>query len=295
MKLFQKSMPYDFNLFLFGDDHEGTILRNDAGWNTLCEMMNSEYEGLSAKRNWGIHHGDFIEAITVDDYRFDLLTTKEAFVLRQLSESKKNFWPIRRKLIAILDGNHPFALQKFGQITKYFCEEHLKMPEIYGTWSCHITYVNHKDEVMFKQFATHGNGTINSYAGDIEQQLANLKVILKRRLKNKFGDVLLASMGHTHKLIVCPPLGATEEKQLPFLKGSKGSIETKHTRVEKTDGYIHPDFRWYVNTGSFLNMYTDKYDVSGYAERANYDPTEQGFCIGIVRGGKLKEVRKIAV
>jgi hypothetical protein len=295
MKLYQKSMPHDYNLFLFGDDHEGTLLRNDAGWNTLCDMMCSEYDGLPETRNYGIHHGDFMEAISVDDYRFDMLTTKEAFVLRQLEESKKNIWPIKDKLITILDGNHAFKLQKYGEQTRYLCEERLEMPDLYGTWSCHITYLNCNNEIQFKHFATHGGGSINSYAGDVEQQLANLRVILKRRLKNKFGDTLLNSMGHTHKLIICPPLGSTEEKRLPFFKGGKDKIETKQLRVEKVDGYIHPDFRWYVNTGSFLNLYTDKHEVSGYAERANYDPTEQGFAICLIRNSKLKEIRKIAI
>jgi hypothetical protein len=291
-------MPYDFNLFLFGDDHEGTLLRNDAGWNKLCDMMNSEYEGLPASRNRGIHHGDFLEAILVDDYRFDLLTTKEAFVLRQLEEAKKNFEPIKNKLIAVLDGNHPFKLQKFGQITKYLCEDKLKKSDLYGTWACHVTYANKKNEVMFKHFATHGNGSINSYAGDIEQQLANIRVILKRRLKNKFGDTLLNTMGHTHKLIICPPLGATEEKKMPFFKGGKNGIETKHLRVEKVDGYIHPDFRWYVNTGSFVGQYAEMpegEEVSGYVERANYDPVEQGFAVALVRDGKITDVKKVPV
>ena len=114
-------------------------------------------------------------------------------------------------------------------------------------------------------------------------------------IKNKFGDTLLNSMGHTHKLIICPPIGGVEEKVIPFLKGGKTKIETKYTRVEKVDGYIHPDFKWYVNTGSFLKLYDAKYEVSGYAERANYDPVELGFAVALIRDGKLKRINKVAV
>jgi hypothetical protein len=291
-------MPLDFNLFLVGDDHEGTILRHDKGWNQMVEMANSSYDGLNENRNYVIHHGDFVEAILMDDYRFDLLTSKKAYVLHQLEEAKKNFWPIRKKIIAFLDGNHPQKLHQYGPLTKYFCDKRLERPEIYGTWASHITYLDHKNRVMFKHFATHGAGTINSYAGDVEQVLANIRVILKRRLKNKFGDTLLNSMGHTHKLIICPPIGASPEKSLLFLKGSQNGIGQKYTRVEKTDGYIHPDFKWYVNTGSFLKQYADMpegEEVSGYAERGNYDPIELGFAVALVRGGQLVGIRKEVV
>ena len=298
MKLFTIQMPLDFNLFLIGDDHEGTILRYDSGWNTMVEMVNSSYEGLNANRNFIIDHGDFMEGIMIDDYRFDLLTTKEAFVLRQLEESKRNFWPIKDKLIALLDGNHTKKLHKFGPVTKYFCEERLEKPSVFGTYACHITYTNHKGEVMFKHFATHGNGTINCQAGDIEQVLANQRVSLKRKLKNKFGDTLLNSMGHTHKLIVCPPLGGNRDKSTLFLKGTDKGISQRYTRVEKTDNYIHPDFKWYVNTGSFYQLYVDMPDgeeVSGYAEVANYDPIELGFAVAMVRDGKLTGIQKEVV
>ena len=288
-------MPLNFNLFLIGDDHEGSLLRDCQGWTKMCDMVLSSYKSVKKNHNYVIHHGDFIEAILIDDYRFDLLTTKEAFIIHQLSEAKKNFWPIRNNLMVLLDGNHTDKLRKFGEITKYFCEAYLDKPEAYGTWSCHITYHTAKNEVLFKHFCTHGAGSINSYAGDTEQKLANVKVLLKRRLANKFGDTLLNSMGHTHKLIVCAPLGSIPDKKPLFLKASKDKkVEKKITRVEKTDGYIHPDFKWYCNTGSFLNLYLEEsvegQEVSGYAEKANYDPIETGFIVVCVRDGKISEV-----
>ena len=82
MQILKHKLPANFNLFLFGDDHEGTLLRHNKGWNKLVNMMESEFEGIKPRHNYGVHHGDFIEAITVDDYRFD--TQNE--VLNQISQ-----------------------------------------------------------------------------------------------------------------------------------------------------------------------------------------------------------------
>ena len=83
-------MPANFNLFLFGDDHEGTLLRHDTGWHKLCDMMNSEYEGVSA--NFGVHHGDHLEAILVDDYRFDnRIGSRSEAIRRLIKEALKKY------------------------------------------------------------------------------------------------------------------------------------------------------------------------------------------------------------
>ena len=57
--------------------------------------------------------------------------------------------------------------------------------------------------------------------------------------------------------------------------------------------YIEPNNRIYVNTGSFYKLY--EYGISGYAERAGYDPIELGFTIAKVRNGKLIGVDKIVI
>ena len=54
---------------------------------------------------------------------------------------------------------------------------------------------------------------------------------------------------------------------------------------------IHPDHRWYVNTGSFLRLYGDM-GVSGYAEMAWYDPIMLGFSVAKVRDRELVGVEK---
>lgn len=284
MQFITKTLPRDFNIFLIGDDHEGSLLRFDRGWNAMCDMVNSEYHGLSPSRNRVVYHGDFMECIMVDDYRFDALTTKEAFILRQLQESQRNFEPIKNNIDCFLDSNHLRKIRKFGEVTKYFCEEKLKKPNIFGTIAAHISYFDRKGRLLFKHFATHGHGRITSQAKDLDQALANKKASLKAKLKNKFADTLLNSMGHTHLLLIVPPI------RQHYFKREGDAIVSKHTVVKKTDGFLQPDFRWYVNTGCFLQTYI--LGASGYGEERNYDPIEQGFAVVIVRDGMIQEIKE---
>ena len=88
-----------FNLFLFGDTHEGSILFYEHGFNGLVDIMTSSYRGVPASKNFGIHHGDSIEAITVDDRRFDINTIDKSQVppLVQADVHIARLKPIHRK------------------------------------------------------------------------------------------------------------------------------------------------------------------------------------------------------
>ena len=101
MRLLTRYLPNDHNLFLFGDDHEGTILRSKKGWNKLLDMMNSSYDGLNPDRNWGIHHGDIMEAIPSDDKRYDPRMLPEGSTIPREQENNcvKNLEPIKDKLL----------------------------------------------------------------------------------------------------------------------------------------------------------------------------------------------------
>ena len=288
MELLSFNLPKDWNLFLFGDDHEGAALRYDDGWNQLVDMMHSEYDGLPASRNYGVHHGDVIEAIQTDDRRYESHETREALTLAQIYEAIRNLDPIKKKLLCVLDGNHPQKLHRFGKITSHICKE-LGVP--FGTWAAKITYNDHRDNVQFKHFCTHGSGSINSVADDPERQKTNMRLSLKRKLKKKFGDVLLGSMGHTHKILICKP---TEDL---FIADEDGELRQFYTgapiKYDPHKGFIHPDFRWAVNTGSFLKLYGESF--SGYGERAGYDPIELGFCIAKIRNSTISDIVKVIV
>ena len=115
-----------------------------------------------------------------------------------------------------------------------------------------------------------------------------MQLSLKRKLKDKAGDTALMSMGHTHKLIVTPPA-----KTL-FLTDDGESIKQHYTASMSLGEYIHPDHRWYVNTGSFMRLYGDM-GFSGYAEIAGYNPIMLGFAVALVRGRKLVGVKEVFI
>ena len=286
MQLITKILPMDFNLFLFGDDHEGSILRYKEGWNKMVEMINSPYAGLKASSNYCIDHGDPIEAIMIDDKRYDGKTV-ESDILKQIENAIISRKPIAKRMIGLLESNHPEKLWKFGPITQNICKE-LNVP--YGTWSSVFTYKNNKDGLMFKHFATHGYGSISSTADDSIRREANMKLILKRKLKDKVGDCALMSMGHTHKILISKP---SSDLYITSTKETGNRLKQKYTSSPQKASYIHPDHRWYINTGSFLKLYG--LGVSGYAERFGYNPMEFGFVVAKIRKGVIVDIEKVVL
>jgi len=280
MRILEKVVPNNFNLFLFGDDHEGTILRHDEGWDMLVDMMQSTYDGCNY--NFGVDHGDVVEAIPSDDARwYDV--TNSTKVLEQTKAAVNHREKIKKKLVTILDGNHPQKYWRFGAITAQICKD-LDVP--FGTWSAHITYKTKKGNIILRHFATHGRKFIGSTADDPVRRLSNMKLQLKRHLKEKFADCALMTKGHTHKLLIAEPT-----KTL-YLTG-ESSIKQHYTSYNPAGGYIHPDHRWYVNTGSFLRLYGLGFD--GYAERAGYDPMELGFAVARIRDRQIVGIDKIVL
>jgi len=283
MKLIKFSVPNNFNLFQFGDDHEGTCLRHKEGWEQLVDMMNSPYGGLKADCNFGVDHGDIVEAIAVDDKRYDEDTTSLK-VSKQEDQAVINREKIKDKLVCIMEGNHPRKLKNYREITKEVCK---KLGVNFGTWSAKITYYS-GNSFYFKQFATHGSRTISSTADDPLRAESNMRLILKRLLKNKFGDCLLMSMGHSHKLIVTPPINAL------YMADDGKEIKQHYTqRKLGRSEYIHPDHRWYINTGAFYKLYED--GKTSYAEIAGYDPIELGFCVVRYRDGDIEGIDKVTI
>ena len=269
----QREMPQDYNLFLFGDDHEGVTLRDQELWGKLIDMMHQKIEGCKA--NFGVDHGDIVEAIAIDDPRFDGLTT-EGKVLNQIQQAIKNREAIKNKLIGICEGNHPLKLWRFGRITEHICNE-LKVP--YLSWSAVLDYT-YKKQTVFRHYCAHGFKAINSSMPDLHDRRLAMERSLRRQLQYKAHNCYLMSIGHSHRLIISEP---------QFLYDP----ETGH-RIESTnfsEKYVPPKDRWFVNTGSFYKSMGN--GISGYAEIKGYDPMRTGFALAIVRNKKIIEIRKI--
>jgi hypothetical protein len=284
VKLIQKTASANFNIFLIGDDHEGTILRATKGWEQMLDMVESHYDGVSPRNNFVVHHGDHIEAIMLDDPRYDLETVENPIPTEQNAKAGKNFKPIQKRIVTILDGNHPRKLWKFGPLTRNLCNG---LGVEFGTATAKISWVDRKGRLLFKSYHTHGRKTINSTADDPERIESNMNLTLKRHLKRKAGDCILMAKGHTHKLLVAAP-----KRQL-YMTDDGENIRQGYTQSAHTDEYIHPDHRWYCNTGSFYRSFA--VGVSSYAELAEYDPVEIGFAVVRVRGRQIQGIDKVVV
>ncbi|KKN71474.1 hypothetical protein LCGC14_0420530 [marine sediment metagenome] len=275
------------NIFHFGDLHDGSVLSYRKGWDKLCNMMHSEYDGCS--NNYGVEGGDPFEAIMVDDKRYspeklrDPETGKsEALPLAQLREAVKIREPIKHMMLTMLDGNHTRKLWRFGDMTADIC---LTLGIPYGTYTAKITIQDTRGNLMYKEYVTHGFKNITSTADDPKRRRANMELILKRHLRHKAGDCVVMVKHHTHKLLVCKP-----EPEL-FLTDDGKQIKQGFTGWGQAEEYIHPDARWYGNAGSFLRLFGK--GVSGYAEIFEYDPVELGFLVLIVRNKRIVELKKI--
>jgi hypothetical protein len=284
MELIKKKVPVNHNLFLMGDDHEGTILRHHEGWSQFIDHVNSSIDGLPETANFVVDHGDIIDAIDPMDPRYDGLT-EDGLILQQIERAIKNRLSIAKKIIVILDGNHPMKKWRFGRITKHICE---KVGVSYGTWSSKITYVNNRNDLLYKHYCIHGRKSISSVADDPKRRRTNKQLSLKRALQNKSGDCVLMSRGHTHWLDRLPP-----EHDVYLADDGKKAFQ-QFTVADHTAEYIHPDLRWYVSCGSFLKNVITGMGISGYGEVGDYDPNLWcGYMLCKVRNGRIQTIEPI--
>lgn len=288
MKIITRVLPDSHNLFLFGDEHLGTILHHKKGFAKLIKMISTSYAGVPTEGNFAISHGDCIEGIMIDDKRFDPATQlpgqQVPFPMLQANDYCDLIDPIKEKILFILEGNHPEKLWKFGPITKEICR--LKGIE-YGTWTAKLVVNDSQGNLMYKSYHTHGRRGITSNADDIQRREDNMRLILKRQLEDQAGDTVLMCKAHVHKLLIREPMARL------YMTDAKGDVEQAYTESVHTASWIHPDHRWYVCTGSFYRLFGK--GISGYAEKAEYKPNELGFIIARIRDKKIKGIDKIIV
>ncbi len=278
MRILQQLVPDNFELILFGDNQEGNSLQYRDGYSQVIDYV------LSEKNRFAIHMGDEQEAYWIDDPRYHPFIM-ESSPIQQQDAVIENLLPLasEKKLITLLYGNHSHRLfPKIGDITENTCK---KLGIMYGGFSCVVKFIDDYG-IQFKGYFTHGKKSIRSIADDPIRRLANEQLQLKQHLKNKMGDCLLQAKGHTHRLIIVEP-----QPQL-YLTTDEDLIQQHYT--EQMGGqYIHPDHRWYTNTGSFLKTFGK--DVSSYSEMAEYDPVELGYVIVEIQDRKIRSMKKIVI
>lgn len=300
MKHFTYYVPMDFNAFLGGDDHLGTELRYDEGFKIMLDMLWKEYSGV--KTNTLFHMGDPLDAVFLDDPRYspEVVRDKRDCLLRQISDYADMLTPHETKISLMLDGNHANRrnMRAFGNSTEEICNR-VGIP--FGTYAAIITFKNRKksasiqgapigkERTLFKFFLHHGSGSVKSVVKPHKRAKANREIAIRNILEQKSSDCILMAMGHTHQLEVYQP----DEFLYVHSEGSRIRQGWTSDRGWYGDQkFIPGDFRYYVNTGSWVKLYGKD---AGYAERAGYNPIPLGFTIAKVRDGEIEDVDKISV
>jgi predicted phosphodiesterase len=254
------------DIVLMGDTHAGSRMTHYDGIEETVDTVASD-KTIEAM----FHMGDLIEAVTNDHpyWQMETIDPDCSLPYLQYEHLAKMFGPVGDKLKGVLYGLHDKRLFKVGNFVRdKFCKD-LNAP--YGTFASHVTVRSKKDgKPMFKIFLTHGAGQVKSTHSEPHGKSTNEGISLKKKLMNKFGDTALMAMGHTHKGIVFPP------KSKLYLTCSQGKIKSNHTSSPQTATYIHPDDRWYANTGGYFKLYGHM-GASSYAEEAMYDPIELSY------------------
>jgi len=269
-----RALPPNHKIYMFSDLHEGSILKDKSGVNDMINAI------LSDRNSYAICGGDLIEGITIDDkrYQFDQNDPKSPSVADQYLNAAEELRPIKDRLLGILEGNHDhkFSRKGYGDFVKTIVCKTLGVP--YGTRSAVFQIRDKAGKCQYKIFYHHGFGQLNSMHKDEILAEANKRSKLRRMLRKKFADCVVYAIGHTHQLLVQPPI-----QELELTTDDEGKI----LRNYRTDG------KWYINTGSFMKLY--HHGTSGYAEIAGYDPVETGYVIIHVKNYKVVDCERVVV
>jgi len=289
MEIVTRALPPDHEIILFGDTHEGSILKHKKG---VRELVNY----IKEKKNcFAVHMGDLVESIAIDDLRYDRLTTDPGspVSLNQYMKAAEELAPIKDKLLVIMQGNHDWkTISKHGDFVKDLVCRDLGVP--YGTYECWLEVQKTKHKLTargkdaYKIFLAHGAGTLSSNAKDPIQRRGNQEAALKQRLYPEAGDCVIMAMGHTHKLMVVRP---TQEL---YMHTAGGKVKQSYRTTAKSTTEIDKDHRWYLNTGSFLRKYGPR-GVSGYAERFMLRPAELGYVKVMVEDYEVQDCVEVRV
>jgi len=290
MLLISEKFPSEFTLFLGSDFHIGTIACYEEGIQKMLDDIKR------TKNAFFIGGGDFCETIYVDHPHFQVgVHQADNTPFKQAEYVRKKLKQIDGKIVCLIGGNHELRVFRIFDIIGYLSMNlkgingKKKLPHVEGRFNGAVKLVvkDHRGNTRFKLYYRHGTKAISSAADDPIRRQANEKLILKRHLKNAFGDCIALFKAHVHKLIVAEP-----EKSL-YLTDDEDSIRQRYTHAGSDDEYIPPDLRWYGSTGGFHK--TSLIGASTYAELKEYDPVELGYIKVHVAGKNIVSVEPVIV
>lgn len=284
MEIVRFDMPtLDMQIGLAGDIHKGAANCHHA---LVDDLISDMKNGLFL-----VNMGDNQEAIAPDDKRYahasvdikNRLMTPQA----QSDHLVNLFRPVSNQIISWGEGNHEAKLWNIASFGQYISRE-LECP--YGGYN-YIVQFYYQGRRMFNFFISHGHGRLPKGAKDPIQRKANRKAHLKRKLEaTGFTDCVVMAMGHTHQLLVVEP--TIDEATNLATTATKVKREGRHPTNQRAK-YISPERRWYVNTGSFLKLYTDPGSRTfSYAEMMMLDPADLGWAVADIKNGHVESVKE---
>lgn len=274
MEIINTVLPKEHTLVVSGDWHVGNNACNFQMIEDLVERVKNDDEAYLAL------NGDQIEAITVDDPRFDVSShvpgskADEVTPLKQTKRVKELLEPIREDIVVINHGNHEDKLFDTGNFTELLCRE---LGVQYGTYTSK-NHIHHQTgggskELSYSLLLWHGYGSTRSRVDDPRQRKRNKLRSIRRKLRPLADDCDLMLMGHVHLLLKDDPEPTTRL----YDDGHEIVSERSVMPVMETDNgrYVHPDARFYGVTGTSLRTQMEGYTT--YSEKHGYPPTDLGW------------------
>lgn len=288
------NMPDSFEIVFFGDNQEGNAAQSREKYQGCIDYI------LAAPgKRFGIHMGDAFDAFWVDDKRYREDTTS-ANPKAQIDAQVEMLSPVARtgQLLTVLDGNHEVAL--YTKMERFYGNIDGNLPQrireacgtsypLTGSYTQKLTFLGTDGKPLFKVYLTHGRRAITSVSPDPHRRRAYMQFRLKRLLENKAGDCICMVRGHSHIVLVTPPI--------PTLYLSDDGVKLRQHYTSAGSGmgsdYIPPDHRFYGCSGSFLRSQME--GINPYSEVGEYDPVEIGYLIGTVRDRQFVDLREVKV
>lgn len=287
MELINTTIPMDCTIFNFGDLHYGALNCNREAIRTMIADLESK------PTNRAFNVGDNLDGILPNDKRYLACATsvKEGILTPQDQADSiiKDFRPVRRKILAWGMGNHEYKLASCADFTRYIAG-FLDCPN--GGYSYKLVCQDDIGNTLFRIFATHGNTSIPSSAPDLESLEGRQKAALRRKLGMlRMSDCIYQTMGHTHKLVVSEP---TVRREINMIDDGTDLVRNTGLTIDQSAEFIPDNFRWYANSGSFLNTFTPSGSGGiSYSEVAMFGPVNIGYLKLHVQGGQLVEVERV--
>jgi hypothetical protein len=126
-------------------------------------------------------------------------------------------------------------------------------------------------------------------AKDPIQREANQKAWLKQKMHGLAGSVQAQYMAHTHQCMIVEPI--EQYALLNHGDNVRGVYFKEEVREIRGDVWVHPDARWYVNTGTLRRG--GGFEHCDYSEIAGYTPPAIACTRTEIKGGRIHNITKV--